>query len=339
MSSRPVESVWFLNNGVIAVSFLVKNTETPKLATRDSSAAASLQVQIVLVDASDGHVLSTGFWPTHSRDSRIVAAYDEQMVIQAGTEISLVSREFRGLHTIDLPESKSDWKAYTSPTSQHVVFIHPFFYGRDRGPWIWISTRDFSVRSWIDISDTLTGISDNEIAMASCVGFLDCPDDIKVRELDGDWRGISGAANNQTMPQFITDDLVWLWDNGTHRTGDTSARKSGWSARLIRINGDTVLNDELEGCWFSYPKVSSDGKRFVMSACHLTGYHPSLDMVGTDIFKAIAVYDFPFTKRSHFLRVEGPKIADWASIALSPDGLQFTILNGTHLELIRLPAD
>lgn len=339
MPSRPVVSVWFLNNGIIAASFLVQNTETPKLSTRDSTARTSLQVQIVVVNAADGHVVSTGFWPTHSRDSRIVAAYEEQMVIQAGTEISLVSEGFQGLHTVELPESKSDWKAYTSPTSQHVLFVHPFFYGKGRGPWIWISTKDLSVKSWDDVSDNLTGISDNEIAMSSCVGPLDCPDNMKIRELHSDWREIPGTANNQTMPQFITDDLVWLWGNGTHRTGDTSARKSGWSARVLRINGDIVLDDELEGCWFSEPKVSSDGKRFVMPSCHLTGYHPSLDMGGTDIFKSIAVYDSPFTKRSHFLLVKGPKIADWASVALSPDGLQFAILSGTHLELIRLPSN
>ena len=335
MSSRPVESVWFLDNGIIAVSFLVQNTETPKLANRNSSTETSLQVQIVLIDASDGHVLSTGFWPTHSRDSRIVAAYDEQMVIQAGTKISLVSKGFQGLRTIDLPESQSNWKAYTSPTYRHVLFIHPFFHGRGRGPWIWISTKDLSVRSWDDVSDNLTGISDTEIAVSSCISYLDCPDDMRIRKLDDNWHGIPGSANDQTAPEFVTDDLLWIWNNAT----DRSARKPGWSGRLIRLDGTTILNEDLEGCWFSGPKVSVSGKRFVLPSCHLTGYHPSLDMGGTEIFKAIAVYDSPFTRRSHFLRVEGPKIADWASVALSPDGLELAILNGTHLELIRLPSN
>lgn len=324
--SRPVSSVWFLNNDVVLVTFVVRRAAFPELAPKYSTPSTSLQLHVLKLDVSSGRILSNDVWPTDSRDTRIIAVHDEKLVVQAGNKVTLISKEFRELTSVELPETSTRWIPHSSPSSQNILFVNAGLPTTLPISWIWMSAETLSVvKSWQEVLTGPVGISDHVLAMASCGAIPRCPGGIKVKDLDeAEWRTIHGTAYQAGVPSFVKEDWILLINN---------------PMRLIRKNGERIdpTAAPIENCWWSEARVSADAKRFVVPSCHLTGFHPSADLGGADILKGLVVLDYPYNDKSNFLKIHGPPVKDWASMAVSPDGLKCAILSQTHLEMIDLP--
>jgi hypothetical protein len=324
---KPRTSLWFLDNTTIAVTFVTREGET-KLSTRDGSDVSSpLKVRLILLDASSGKVRNSRAWPSESRFAGIVTIHEQRFVMQRGPELSLFSSDLTEVKTLKLPPLEgADWHAHPSPSGKNVLFVATNLRTASAVPWIWVDVDTLTVvRSWKEDQSGWVAISDQGMAMTTCVWVYSCKPEVMVRSIDGKWETVALATkNNKPRPQFIDDSQLYLL---------------GSPAKLIRTDGRVVFAEDnvLEGCWWGDAVPSATGQRFVVPSCKLKGAVSSLDMTGHDVLKKVLIFDAPFHKLTYAIDVLGPTIKDLTSLALSPEGLHLAILNNESLEVLLLP--
>jgi len=325
--AKPRTSLWFLDKTTIAVTFVTRQAKS-KLSSRDGSDVSSpLQVRLILLDGASGNVRNNKSWPTESRFAGIVTMHDGKFVMQRGLELVLFSSDLTEVKTLKLPRlEEADWHAHPSPSGKNVLFIATSLRTSSAIPWIWVDVDSLTVlRSWKETQSGWVAISDQRMAMTTCVWVYSCKPEVMVRSIDGDWETVALATkNSKPRLQFVDDSTLYLL---------------GSPARLIRTDGRVLFTEENapEGCWWGEPVPSSTGLRFVVPSCKVKGVISSLDMAGHDVLRKILVFDAPFDRVTHVIDISGPTIKDLSSLALSPDGLSLAILNNELLEVLPLP--
>jgi hypothetical protein len=324
---KPRTSLWFLDNDTIIASFVTREGE-PSVSVRGDSNSLPLRLRVVILDADKGRIIATRAWPTESRIAGIVAAHDDQFVAQTANVLTSYSSALNELKKLKLPPTDDplDWSAHSSPTGKSVLFVTTDLQTSSAVQWAFVNTDDLKlVRLWDEVQSGWVGISDTNIAMATCVWLRGCESTIQVRTLNSEWKTVASASgHNEPPPQFVTDDQFFLWAN---------------PARLIGVNGTTIFAEAIPArrCWWGSVYASSQGQRFIVPFCRQTGHVESLDLSGREELKEILVYDAPFRGVSRRLEVKGKKTIGFSLVALSPDGSKLAVLNGQSVRVFDLP--
>jgi hypothetical protein len=322
---RPHTSLWFLDDKTIVVTFVIRE-DKPNLSTHDDPELGSpLRLRAIFLDVTTGKILATQTWPTGSAFAHIVATHDRKFVTQRGTALTLYSPDYKELKKIGLPVLEgTNWTPHPSPTGRNILFIATNLRATSTVPWIWVDTDSLQIiRSWEEIQSGWVGISDDKIAMTTCVWMYDCKPDVKIRGLDTKWETVApAAADRKPQPQFIDDDRLFLPGQG-----------------LVRADGKVLFTQKAStgGCWWSRAVPATSGKRFVFPSCTQKGVNSFLDLEGYSVLKKILLSDKSFLGWSYELEVRGPIIRDLFELAISPDSLQLAILNDQSLEVFQLP--
>jgi hypothetical protein len=326
--SQPRTSLWFLDKNTIIATF-VTNEGKPALSSRGGSDAnLPLRLRVVFLDVSTGKITATPAWPTESRFAGIVATYDGKFVAQTGTTLTSYSADARTLGKLSLPPIEEDvlgWGAHPSPTGRSILFATTNLTTTVETPWIWVDSNSLRIaHSWKGIRTGWVGISDNAIAMTSCViWFYHCDPNVAIRGLATEWKPVAPIERrSQPFPQFVSEDILFL---------------SGHPWKVLQTDGKVVLTESapFEG---SLAIPSAGGQRFVVPFFKLTGEVAPLDVGAHGELKTISVYDSPFHERSYKLKVIGPKIKDQGTqLALSSDGSLLAILHDEWVYVFQLP--
>lgn len=325
---QPVKSLWFTDDNTVVATFVTASSKL-QLSTRNGiDKHLPMRLRAVFLDAPTGKITGTSEWPTDSRTSAIVAAHDGMFVTQTGSELSLNSRTEKDIKKLNLP-MKSSWAAYSSPSGEHLLLIGRRSLG-SRVPWIWVDVNELAVlRQWEQVQSGWVSISDDNIAMTTCLWVYNCDRAVKVRGLNSAWNIVmSSDQRHRPYPQFINDDLLALRDFPDRLT-------------LIKTNGNSVFTEEMdntsEGRGWGRAYVSGNGERFIIPADVIKGHIAALDVSGHGVLKQILVYDAPFERRSYTLELKSNIKENNTLFALSPDGSRLAILNNEIVEVVKLP--
>jgi hypothetical protein len=326
---KPKTSLWFVDDDTLVVTYVTREPVSSLSKRGEGAPTLPLRLRAIFVNASDGSVKNVKLWPIESRDAGVIAIHDGVLVMQAGSRVWEYSRISDETRTLQLPEIESRrWHPHPSPSGKSILFVATNLRTTAPVAWVWLDTEQFRIKaSWKEIQSGWVGISDDEIAMTTCVWISRCQPQVQMRGLDAAWKTIAPASNkNKPRPKFVNDQTLVLLGDPT---------------RIVDTDGHLLFTDENlkhpEGCWWTEPFASANGLRFAVPSCKLKGAFPALDLGGTDVLKRIILYDFPFHQIAYTLDLSGPKIQDLAYMAMSPNGLQLVILKNESLELIKLP--
>lgn len=329
----PKTSLVFLDNNTVAATFVThENSKEDVLSRRNSETSPTLRLRVILLDAASGKIKATAAWPTTSRFASIVASHGGNFVAQTGRDLTLYSTRLKELKKLQLPPIGKElewWLPSSSPTGANIVFVATDWRARSTVPWIWVYTDTLQiVRSWKEIQSGYIGISDDRIAMSTCVwpDNDNCDKSLQVRSLSTGWKEVAPISlDHDPTPLFMNDQTIFLYDDSLFE--------------LIHSNGAAMIeNPQLsQHCGESRPAPSSGGQRFVVPSCNANHASLAFDATGTEVLKKIIVYDRPFSAATYILNLKGPKLKDERKIALSPDGSKLAVLNKESIELFQLP--
>jgi hypothetical protein len=319
----PKTSLWFVDDNTVVATFVIrKGGDNPKLSQRDTSdQQLALRLRAVFFDAISGKVKATQDWPVTSRSAHIVAVHDGRFVTQSANILTLYSSGLAELKKLQLPPAEEDhWIAQPSPTGKTILFIATDLRTRSAVPWIWVETDSLQVvKSWQQIQSGWVGISDDSLAMTSCVWFYDCQPDVEIKRPDVEWKTVSTADRHfEPHPQFVDNELLVLL---------------GSKLVALRPNGEVVRNEitPFEGCWWGGVYPAAQGQRFVIPSCKAKGGSTLLDLGGREELTKIFVYDVPFQGQPKVLDLGGTNVKAASLIALSPDGSKLAALSNIHI--------
>jgi hypothetical protein len=326
---KPKTSLWFVDENTIVVTYVTREPVSSVSKRGEANPSLPLRLRAIFINASDGHIQNVKLWPIESRDAGVVAIHDGVLVMQAGNRVWEYSRTSDETRTLQLPESESSgWDAHPSIDGKSILFVATNLRTTQPVAWVWLDAEQFRIKaSWKEVQSGWVGISDDKIAMTTCVWTSHCAPQVQIRSLDAAWETIAPASNkNKPRPRFVNDQTLVLLGDPT---------------RIVDTDGHLLFTDEdlkrPEGCWWAEPFAAGNGLRFAVPSCKLKGAFPALDLGGTDVLKRIILYDSPFHQIAYILDLSGPKIQDLAYMAMSPNGLQLAILKNESLELIKLP--
>jgi hypothetical protein len=322
----PKTSVWFTNNDTIAVTFVMGGSaDRPQLSHRAdlSNENSTLRLRALFIDAANGKITASPDWPCSSRYASIVAAYDGKFVTQTGIQLILYDHELNQLKKLRLPELKEyEWGALPSPTGRNILFVPTQLKGDS---WLWVDAESLQmIRSWTETRSGYVAISDEKLAMITCIWSSECTPEVKIRSLSTDWETIMTGQKRMYL-QFVDQDILFI---------------SGPTKKFIRMSGEIVYEDRnhtTEGCGRNLMLSTADGRRLVIPNCETKGAIRSLDIGGNSILKSLLVYDLLSQVHEFNLNVKGPRIQGQMQFALSPDGSKLAVLNGETVQLFQLP--
>lgn len=230
VSRLPYVTLRFVNNDTVVATFVIREgAGTPALSHRDmSNAALPLRLRGIFLTTSNGKVKDVTDWPTQSRYSGIVAAYDGKFIVQAGDLLTLYTSDLRAQKTLRLPplrdDEYKDWKPYTAPTGRRILFLQNT---TDANCWIWVNAETLKVeRSWEEPQTGWVAITDNRIAMIKCTWGYKCKRAVIIKELEGEWTAVAPSGEDDSGLQFANDKMLFI---------------SGAHARLVGTSGDEIF--------------------------------------------------------------------------------------------------
>ncbi len=327
----PRTSLWFVDNNTVVVTFVTRNTpDNPKLSRRDASdQRLTLRLWAVFFDAKSGKVKTAHDWPVTARSAHIAAVLDGKFVTQSATDLTLYSSEYAELKRLQLPSADEDhWIAQASPTGKTILFVASDLRTRSPVQWVSVETENLRVlKSWQEVQSGWVGVSDDRIAMTSCVWFYDCKPSVEIKSPNGEWRKVVPADRHfEPHPQFVSNELLVLL---------------GRKIVVLRPDGGVIRDEDtpFESCWWGGVYPAAQGERFVVPSCKARGGSALLDLGGREELTKIFVYDAPFKGQPQALELRGANVKAASQIVLSPDGSKLAALNDRAVSVYLLPVD
>jgi hypothetical protein len=323
-----IRSLCFLDDQRLAATVVTRAAGKPSLATRGQpNDSSEFRLNAALIQAASGKILATPYWGSNSRFAWIMAANDSGFVVEAGTEITLLSPELRPVKRITLPQPPSDqyghdryWNTHSSWSGRRVLlFAGPAW---SRTPWLWLDTENLQIlASWQDVVNGRIAVSDDQVVREPfSQHFGDPPSSLMIESPGAEWKPIPSTLN-ASAPQFVGPDLLYF-----HRYVVTNPPDQAL-AFVIHTDGSEVfrVGTTPKGRGPGQAAVSRTGKRFVILVLQTRGGHPALDIGGHTVLRGFQVYDAPFQAASYTLEVRRSTLRNPDPVALSPDGRRVAI--------------
>lgn len=339
----PIRSLCFLDNHRLLATVVTRAGGVPGLAKRDEPSAASpFRLNIVIIDAATGKILAVPSWPSNSRYAGVIAANGKGLVIQTGTEFTLLSPGLRPIKRLTLPPVPADkyghetfWNPRPSWSGRRILLTA--FRTPKRFQWLWVDAENLQVlRSWEGVLDLPLVVSDRQIVMGTDASYYGAPPPIlQVSVPGGPWKPLPSTLN-PASPQFVGPGLLYF------HTYATLNYPEGGGTFLVLTDGGAMssLWPPLSAGWgLGRAAASRDGNRFVILGLQLKGSHPRLDVAGYTVLKGLVVYDSPFRAPSYTVPVLCSRIRNPELPALSPNGRYLAVFAYPKpiFEAFRLP--
>lgn len=163
----------FLDRDTLAVGFVARNTQTPRLARRGEAAGSSpFMLKVALVNVATGEVVRQAAYPTRSAHSGLLAAQGPGLLVLLGNWVCLCDAHLALVRKLELPRtSEAGWLARVSPSGRNVLLIQDT--GFDRGTWAWLDIPNLRLERVWNItrpSPPDVYISDDYVAFRNCEG-------------------------------------------------------------------------------------------------------------------------------------------------------------------------
>src|SRR5579864_3564856 len=185
--------IHFLDEHTLVVSFLTREARaTVGLSSRNKDPGiGAMQLHVLIIDTSDGSIRDSKSLAAGTRLSGVVATHNENIVIQRGSEVTLLSPENGPSHdrSLSLPSlHDGEWHAVPSVTGGSILFVATDLTTANRVRWLWVDSDTLTLlHTWEDVQSGWVTISDDTIAMVTCIWRYDCEPQLEKRGVGDTW--------------------------------------------------------------------------------------------------------------------------------------------------------